>query len=172
MKVEPLYYAIEEGGAWNPWTYGPITLPTISDNCHDNPSVSVIELSITSNISITAFKFSDGREWDSVNGWRNQGYKEVQPLELGKTLMDALEIINGERQDQYGNPEDSFALIAEYWSVYLHQRPNLGKSLNAKDVAHLMMLFKLARCSGQQFKRDNYVDICGYSSIVADRLMK
>ena len=44
--------------------------------------------------------------------------------------------------------------------------------LDAKDVAHMMMLFKIARMSGQVVKRDNYVDLCGYASIVADRLIK
>lgn len=107
---------------------------------------------------------------------------------LGPCLTEANNIINGERQDHYGNPEDSFALIAEYWEVYLKQIrtdlcidegcPHHGTDhicnphkLNAKDVAHMMMLFKLARCSGQESKRDNYVDLCGYASIVADRLI-
>ena len=91
--------------------------------------------------------------------------------ELGSCLLKAVEIITGERQDQYGNPEDSFELIGDYWTTYLN---SLQKDLpiNAKDVVHMMILFKLARCSGQQEKRDNYIDMCGYASIVADRLME
>jgi len=85
---------------------------------------------------------------------------------LGKCLDEAKNIINSERQDSYGNPEDSFELIAEYWNVYL-----TGKiDLTSKDVAHMIMLFKLARCQGQSPSRDNYIDIAGYASIAADRL--
>lgn len=96
-------------------------------------------------------------------------------LPLGHCLNEAKQIINGERQDQYGNPEDSFAKIAEYWDTYLrqnHETFNGGPLLKTIDVAHMMMLFKIARMSGQEVKRDNYVDLCGYASIVADRLIQ
>ena len=61
-------------------------------------------------------------------------------------------------------------MIAQYWAVYLEDMKR--GPLKAKDVAHMMMLFKLARCSGQVSKRDNYIDIQGYAAIVADRLIK
>lgn len=83
---------------------------------------------------------------------------------LGDCLDEAKACICGERQDQYGAPEDSFKLIAGYWSAYL------GRDLSALDVAHMMTLFKVARMSGQGFKRDNYVDACGYMAIAADRI--
>jgi hypothetical protein len=37
-------------------------------------------------------------------------------------LKKAEKIINGERQDQYGKPEDSFGIIAEYWNAYLRRK--------------------------------------------------
>ena len=100
---------------------------------------------------------------------------------LGKCLDEAKNIINSERQDSYESPEDSFDLIAKYWTTYLKDRakdkidPNplpfqLLINLNAKDVAHMMMLFKLAYCQGQSSSRDNYIYIAGYASIAADRL--
>jgi hypothetical protein len=98
-----------------------------------------------------------------------QGFTELKPdakISLGASLDEAKTVICGERQDQYGNPEDSFALIADYWGTYL----NL-ESLSSMDVAHMMMLFKIARCQGQKPKRDNYVDLQGYAAIAADRLM-
>lgn len=94
-------------------------------------------------------------------------YHEVAsatPPPLGSCLDEAKATICGERQDQYGNPEDSFARIAEYWSVYLE------KLVSPLDVAHMMMLLKLGRCQGQGFRRDSYVDLAGYASIAADRL--
>ena len=83
---------------------------------------------------------------------------------LGSLLDEAKQTITGERQDQYGAPEDSFARIAGYWSIYL------GRQVSALDVAHLMALMKLARAQGQGFRRDNYVDLAGYAAIAADRL--
>lgn len=79
-------------------------------------------------------------------------------------------MINGERQDVYGNPEDSFSLIADYWSVYLD---SLGfikteeKSLSGSNVAIMMTLFKIAR-EANQHKRDNVRDASGYLGIYAD----
>lgn len=92
--------------------------------------------------------------------------------ELGKSLKEADDIINGERQDTYGNPEDSFALIAEYWNTYFSEGHLDLQKLTALDVSHMMILFKLARCTGQAPKRDNYIDLQGYAAISADRLVK
>lgn len=79
----------------------------------------------------------------------------------GAILAEAREVINGERQDSYGNPEDSFADIAVLWGWYL------GRPLGAKDVAMLMALLKFAR-EKHQHKRDNVVDACGYLALYSD----
>ena len=93
--------------------------------------------------------------------------------ELGDCLDEAKRTICGERQDVYGSPEDSFAIIAEYWSTYLKNRvTDKDAPLDAKDIAHMMILFKMARVQGQAPSRDSYVDICGYAGIAADRLSK
>jgi hypothetical protein len=83
------------------------------------------------------------------------------------TLEKADACINGERQDQYGNPEYSFALIAAYWTDYLD---NDAVTIEAHDVAIMMALFKIARMSGQKWAPDNVVDACGYLAILNDRL--
>ena len=89
----------------------------------------------------------------------------------GKVLEEAMEIINGERQDVYGSPEDSFALISDYWTTYVRSRSpevaNAGFCLFADDVAIMMTLFKIAR-EANQHKRDNIVDAAGYLGIYAD----
>ena len=81
----------------------------------------------------------------------------------GKILQEAIDVINGERQDQYGNPEDAFQTIASYWSIYL----NLVAPLEPKDIALMMALFKIARES-YQGKRDNLVDCAGYIGLAGD----
>ena len=123
---------------------------------------------------------SCGGEWVAL-------YEEIpRSLKLGDCLAEAKATICGERQDQYGNPEDSFALVAKYWSTYLIEvqkkvliahgfdpaEYKLVDLLTSLDVDHMMILFKVARCQGQKPKRDNYVDICGYAAIAADRLME
>ncbi|GIV03960.1 MAG: hypothetical protein KatS3mg015_2790 [Fimbriimonadales bacterium] len=74
----------------------------------------------------------------------------------GEILLDALQVINRERQDDYGNPEDTFTAIARLWSAYL------DLDLRPTDVAHLMILLKIARGAK---KRDNWVDIAGYAAL-------
>lgn len=76
----------------------------------------------------------------------------------GKILLEAFDIINGERQDQYGKPEDSFKLIAKYWSAYL------GIDIFNYDVALMMTLFKIAR-EQHQHKPDSVIDAAGYLGI-------
>lgn len=77
-------------------------------------------------------------------------------------LEKAKEIINGERQGQYGKPENSFQRIAELWSTYL------GRELSDYDVANMMILMKVARNAGGVYKDDNWIDICGYAAIGAE----
>lgn len=80
----------------------------------------------------------------------------------GAILREAETIINGERQGQYGNPEDSFRLIAGFWSAYL------GCTVSPRQVAEMMVLLKVARQRSGKGKRDNLVDICGYAALAAD----
>lgn len=94
----------------------------------------------------------------------------------GAILIEAHNTINGERQDQYGNPEDSFREIAERWERYLlalgWEPPACAypdNPLDAADVAHMMIEFKLARETSAP-KRDNLLDLCGYAAIKADIL--
>lgn len=71
-------------------------------------------------------------------------------------LKEAEKCVCHDRESQYGSPEDNFATIAKYWSFYL------DKEIDAKDVAALMALMKMARIQSGRFKADSYVDACGY----------
>ena len=88
------------------------------------------------------------------------------------SLKEADKIINGDRQNQYGSPEDSFQIIADLWDAYLDGKyeGDVG-IITPLDVAHMMVLFKVARMLGQKPKRDNYIDAQGYLAIAADRLL-
>lgn len=86
-----------------------------------------------------------------------------------KVLKEALNCVNGEREKQYGNPEDNFKRIAELWSVYLTSIfEGVVFELEPIDVAKMMVLFKIARANGPKDKLDNYVDIIGYAACAAE----
>ena len=91
----------------------------------------------------------------------------------GNVLLEAHDIINGERQQQYGSPEDSHEVIAALWNGYLRADAiSCGyekySTLTGRDVAHMMVLFKLARELNGAGKRDNYRDAAGYLAIASD----
>lgn len=83
-----------------------------------------------------------------------------------ETLKKANEIVNGKREGQYGSPEDNFLKIAGLWGVYLE------RLLSPVDVAHMMILLKIARASSGKYLEDNYIDICGYAACASEILSK
>lgn len=75
-------------------------------------------------------------------------------------LKKADEIINGERQEEYGDRKENFQMIADLWGSYL------SEDISAEDVANMMILLKVARIkNGKKMKYDSFVDICGYAAI-------
>lgn len=77
-------------------------------------------------------------------------------------LEMAKKTICRDRNDQYGEPEDNFKKIAQYWGLYL------GKKIDAYDVAIMMTLFKVARMMTGKEKEDNFVDAIGYLACGAE----
>lgn len=74
-------------------------------------------------------------------------------------LKKAAAIVCGERDEQYGGPEDTFEEIARLWSDWL------DVSIGAEDVAVLMILMKTARVKTSRYKSsDSWVDIAGYAA--------
>ena len=73
-------------------------------------------------------------------------------------LRKANEIVNGQREQAYGTPEDNFKMIAYLWSDYLEA------DISAVDVAMMMALLKIARISTGTFKEDSFIDLAGYAA--------
>lgn len=94
--------------------------------------------------------------------------------ERGNVLLEAHKIINGDRQQSYGNPEDTHAVIADMWNGYLQGLASVYGDefsfpyLTNVDVAHMMVLFKIARQINGAGKRDSVVDACGYMALSWD----
>jgi len=81
-------------------------------------------------------------------------------------LDTAKRCVCGERELDYGSPEDNFALIGELWSAYA------GFEFTAIDVAMMMGLLKIARIKTGGLKSDNFVDLAGYAACGAEISIK
>lgn len=77
------------------------------------------------------------------------------------TLKAAAECVCGSREEDYGSPEDNFAVIAGLWTAYT------GTDVTPKDVAMMMALLKIARAKADS-KPDTYVDLAGYAACGAE----
>ena len=80
-------------------------------------------------------------------------------------LDRAKAIVTGEREKQYGKPEDNFAAVAQMWEVYLRSQcvgEGADVCIAPEDVAMMMVLLKVGRLMTGDYLADNYVDICGY----------
>lgn len=82
---------------------------------------------------------------------------------MSSILDEAKTIVDGKRQEDYGNMNDSFLRIAGLWSAYL------GIHVDKFDVAKMMILLKVSRAKNGNH-RDSYVDIVGYVECV-DKLL-
>lgn len=81
-------------------------------------------------------------------------------------LDEANKIVNCDRNEQYGEPEDNFATIAKLWSAYL------DVSLYPMDVAIMMTLFKIGRIEAYPDKADSWIDAVGYIACGAEIALK
>ena len=85
-----------------------------------------------------------------------------------KSILEAAErCVCGDRDKQYGSPEDSFRVIAALWEVYLKERcvsPETDVCILPEDVAALMVLFKVARIATGSYCADSWIDAAGYAA--------
>ena len=75
-----------------------------------------------------------------------------------EVLREAATIIAGDRDIQYGGPEQNFTRIAKIWSVILNYE------ITPEDVAMMMVGLKVARYASKSgFQADTWRDIAGYA---------
>lgn len=78
---------------------------------------------------------------------------------MTEALDKAKELVTGERQKDYGTPDESFGRIAALWTDYLDVK------ITAEDAAVMMALLKIARLRGGRKTPDTYHDLIGYAAI-------
>ena len=109
-------------------------------------------------------KFYD-KDTDRVM-WSHTKQLPTLPTERERLLQEAIGIVSNDRNTTYGEPEDAFALIADYWSVYLKAKYDV--TLTTADVPLLMALMKLARLTTNPHHHDSQVDVAGYMACLAE----
>lgn len=86
-----------------------------------------------------------------------------------KEILEAAQkCVCGDREQDYGSPENNFETIGLLWSVYLRAaQPEINMALNGitpKEVAAMLALLKIARIASGHAKEDNWVDLAGYAA--------
>lgn len=76
-------------------------------------------------------------------------------------LDEAKDLINGDRQEQYGTPKQNFGRIAAMWTAYL------GVDVTPEDTAVCLALVKAARLSNEK-KHDSFVDGAAYFALAGE----
>lgn len=94
----------------------------------------------------------------------NQG-STTEKTVRAKVLDEAKRITATDRNSLYGEPENNFQRIADFWNVYLQDK--LAINLTAGDTAALMIMVKLAREMNAPTE-DNKVDMAGYAACWAE----
>lgn len=89
-----------------------------------------------------------------------------------EVLEEAIRCVCTDRNEQYGEPEDSFSVIAELWEMYVDNKCRIDYgddalrtdiSIKADDVAVMMALFKIGRIiTSEKAKADTFIDAAGY----------
>jgi hypothetical protein len=81
-------------------------------------------------------------------------------------LHTAINVTSGDRRRDYDKATPNHARIARHWNAYIQSRKDPNAELTPLDVAHLMVLLKIARAVYTP-TRDTYVDIAGYARCCA-----
>lgn len=83
-----------------------------------------------------------------------------------KEILEAAEkCVCGDRDQDYGTPENSFRVIGLLWEDYLKGKYGAGEVfILPQDVAAMMVLFKIARVATGHNKSDNWIDAAGYAA--------
>lgn len=82
-----------------------------------------------------------------------------------EVLESAIKCVCHDRQGQHGNPENTFAMIADLWEMYICHKYNVDFSLAPEDVCVMMSLFKAARFALGKHSDDHSVDGAGYFAL-------
>ncbi len=90
-------------------------------------------------------------------------------MKRAEILEQARVCVTGERERDYGSPENNFETIGLLWGIYLNAaHPEELKmfpvnGITPKDVAAMMALLKIARIATGN-NPDSFIDLAGYAA--------
>lgn len=96
-----------------------------------------------------------GVAWDGTRFGPQQTIRD-------KVLTESNLLVHGDREDDYGTPQESLSGIAEEWSM------ELGVKVTPVQVARMMLRLKLRRSMQNPKHLDSWVDMAGYAAIGAE----
>ena len=87
-------------------------------------------------------------------------------MKRAEILKEAEKCVCGNREQDYGSPENNFRTIASFWATYLNGKHDSDVCINIEpeDVAAMLALLKIARISSGRVKDDNWIDLAGYAA--------
>ena len=92
-------------------------------------------------------------------------------MDRKEILEAAVSCVCGQREEDYGTPENNFETISLLWGVYLRSaHPDLHIPINGitpKDVGIMMALLKIARIATGK-SCDSFVDLAGYAACAGE----
>lgn len=78
-------------------------------------------------------------------------------------LREAEQLVNGDRNNQYGPPTQDFDRSAALLTA-LGYRKNDGQLIEGHDIAIIITAVKLSRLMWSPEKRDSWTDVAGYAA--------
>ena len=96
-------------------------------------------------------------------------------MKRAELLKEAEKCVCGNREQDYGSPENNFRTIATFWAAYLNTKhdSDVNITIDPEDVAVMLALLKIARIASGRMKDDNWIDLAGYAAcggeIASDR---
>lgn len=88
-------------------------------------------------------------------------------MDRAEILDAAKRCVCGERELDYGTPENSFKVIGALWEIYIMERcagTDVQVCIVPEDVAAMLALLKIARIATGHGKDDNWIDLAGYAA--------
>lgn len=91
-----------------------------------------------------------------------------KPMSRAEILAAAKRCVCGDREEDYGSPENNFQTIADMWTAYTtgckRAGRDMSKGFTAIDVAMMLIDVKMARIASGHAKMDNWIDLAGYAA--------
>ena len=96
-----------------------------------------------------------------------ESVKKEHSMTRKEILAAAEACVCGQREEDYGSPEDNFRTIAELWQTYIKARRKANAAdfeMKPEDVACMMILLKIGRIAGGSGTNDCWIDAAGYAA--------